>query len=309
VEENAPGDVNIENNWGNSIVIKHGEHLYSQLSHLYINSFKVSLGDYVRKGDVIALLGNSGRSPYPHIHFQLQSTPYVGSPTISWPISYYLKENQEGHLKLHSFQIPEEGELLSNIERAPLLQEAYSFIPGQVISWKEVQGDKSFEIKWIVGVNAYNQTYIYCEHSGSYAYLLNNGNMFYFLSFDGDRSSLLFHFYMANYQVLLGYYPDVIIKDQLPLSILPFGVIRIAQDFIAPFKRLLKISYELEYSGIDSDFNAKQMLLRSRVSNSVWGISRNRNNYEIELLNGRIDRFEIKSGGKKITAYRKDELN
>ena len=90
IEDNEIGDVNLNQNWGNSIVIKHSEYLYSQLSHLKAGSIEVSKGDTIRKGQVLALVGNSGRSPYPHLHFQLQATPYVGSATLEYPIGYYI---------------------------------------------------------------------------------------------------------------------------------------------------------------------------------------------------------------------------
>ena len=73
VEDNEIGEVNIKENFGNTIIIKHGEYFYSKLSHLKKDSFKVAVGDYVYKGTIIASCGNSGRSPEPHLHFQLQA--------------------------------------------------------------------------------------------------------------------------------------------------------------------------------------------------------------------------------------------
>ncbi len=44
VDDNAVGDVNLKENWGNSIVIQHAPGLYSQMSHLQHGSFKVTKG-------------------------------------------------------------------------------------------------------------------------------------------------------------------------------------------------------------------------------------------------------------------------
>lgn len=60
---------------GNYIVIKHGESEYSTLAHLKCGSIKVSVGDRVKKGQTLALCGNSGSSTEPHLHFQLQTGP------------------------------------------------------------------------------------------------------------------------------------------------------------------------------------------------------------------------------------------
>ncbi|MFM2286204.1 MAG: hypothetical protein RLZZ543_1701 [Bacteroidota bacterium] len=301
IEDNPPGKVNLENNWGNSIVIKHGEQLFSQISHLHPGSFRVSLGDYVHKGDIVALLGNSGRSPVPHIHFQLQRTPYVGSATQSWPLSYYLKVENNQH-KLVCFDVPKEGDTIQNIEVNSLLRDAFGFIPGQIMRFKVNDGKQETEIKWEVGVSIYNQAYIYCHASKSYAYMLNNGTMFYFLSFTGDRKSLLYQFYQGAYQVLLGYYPDIILRDQLPIHTLRRGFLRNVQDFVAPFWQFLHIRFKLEYTDLDSTFLPRHMVLRSQVGMYVGGVRRTRDVFEIELSNNRISRITAKNNTRKLVA-------
>lgn len=60
---------------GNSIVIDHGNGEFSMLAHLKHGSLKVSAGDTVKAGQEIAQCGNSGNSPFPHLHYHLQTTP------------------------------------------------------------------------------------------------------------------------------------------------------------------------------------------------------------------------------------------
>ena len=105
VPDNVVGEVNLKENWGNTVIIKHDEHLYSSLSHLKEGSVKVKEGDSIKKGDVIGRCGNSGRSPYPHLHFQMQETPYIGSLTLEYPISYYIRHSNGG-FRLKSFEFP-----------------------------------------------------------------------------------------------------------------------------------------------------------------------------------------------------------
>ena len=57
---------------GNYIVIQHYEHEYSVIAHILQNSFSVTVGDKVRRGQSIAKCGNSGNTSEPHVHFQLQ---------------------------------------------------------------------------------------------------------------------------------------------------------------------------------------------------------------------------------------------
>ncbi|MBF9141894.1 urea transporter [Hymenobacter properus] len=92
IEDNPIGEVNLRENWGNTVVLRHAPGLYSQLSHLRAHSVPVKPGDYVRRGDIVGTCGNSGRSPEPHLHFQVQATPYVGSRTVAYPLAYFVAE-------------------------------------------------------------------------------------------------------------------------------------------------------------------------------------------------------------------------
>lgn len=82
VVDNPPGEATTERNWGNYVIINHGFSEYSELSHFRQESITVYPGQIVQRGDIIGSCGNSGRSPVPHIHFQLQNTPKLGSDTI-----------------------------------------------------------------------------------------------------------------------------------------------------------------------------------------------------------------------------------
>jgi len=56
---------------GNWIAIDLGNERYAFYAHLRPGSIRVKAGDKVRKGQVIALLGNSGNAVGPHLHFHI----------------------------------------------------------------------------------------------------------------------------------------------------------------------------------------------------------------------------------------------
>ena len=60
---------------GNTIVLDLGGGVFASFSHLKRGSARVKLGQHVRRGDVLALCGNSGNSSEPHLHFQLMDHP------------------------------------------------------------------------------------------------------------------------------------------------------------------------------------------------------------------------------------------
>ncbi|MBS3947853.1 MAG: M23 family metallopeptidase [Dethiobacter sp.] len=60
---------------GNYVVMRHAEGEYSFLAHLRRDSLQVKVGDWVERGQVIGLCGNSGHSTEPHLHYHVQDHP------------------------------------------------------------------------------------------------------------------------------------------------------------------------------------------------------------------------------------------
>ena len=59
---------------GNYVVVDHQNGEFSAYCHLSERSIRVKVGDRVAQGDVIAKVGNTGRSTEPHLHFQLMDS-------------------------------------------------------------------------------------------------------------------------------------------------------------------------------------------------------------------------------------------
>jgi murein DD-endopeptidase MepM/ murein hydrolase activator NlpD len=57
------------NKYTNYITIMHSDGTFGVYAHIKYNGSKCKLGDYVKKGDVIAYSGNTGWSNGPHLHF------------------------------------------------------------------------------------------------------------------------------------------------------------------------------------------------------------------------------------------------
>lgn len=57
------------NGYGNQIEIDHGHGFVTKFAHL--SEFKVKVGDVVKRGDLIALTGNTGLSSGPHLHYEI----------------------------------------------------------------------------------------------------------------------------------------------------------------------------------------------------------------------------------------------
>ena len=77
IPENIPGPtsravpITMETVGGNHVILDLGGGAYAFYAHLQPGSLKVKLGNKVRRGQVIGLVGNSGNSTEPHLHFHV----------------------------------------------------------------------------------------------------------------------------------------------------------------------------------------------------------------------------------------------
>jgi hypothetical protein len=81
---------------GNYVVVDIGEGHFAFYAHLQPGSLTVRVGDRVRQGEVLGLLGNSGNSDFPHLHFHVVDSP---SPLASDGLPYEFRSfDSEGTL-------------------------------------------------------------------------------------------------------------------------------------------------------------------------------------------------------------------
>jgi len=77
IPENIPGvnsravPITLETVGGNHVILDLGGGRFAFYAHLQPGSLRVKVGDRVRPGQVLGLVGNSGNSTEPHLHFHL----------------------------------------------------------------------------------------------------------------------------------------------------------------------------------------------------------------------------------------------
>jgi murein DD-endopeptidase MepM/ murein hydrolase activator NlpD len=94
IPENIPGPasravpITLETVGGNHVILDIGNGHYAFYAHLKPGSLRVKMGDRVNKGATLGLVGNTGNSTEPHLHFHLADS---NSPLGSEGIPYVLE--------------------------------------------------------------------------------------------------------------------------------------------------------------------------------------------------------------------------
>lgn len=303
IDDNQIGDFELKNNWGNSVVISHGEGVFSQLSHLKKGSITVVKGQYVRKGELLASCGNSGRSPYPHLHFQFQSLGELGAATLNYPFSAFLTDTNH-QLQFHSASQPKLSETVLNNQIVDLLDVALDFVPGQIIRFSKEGNENAEIVEWKVEIDLYNNTYIRCQKTGSKAYFIRQPDIFYFTHFEGNRNNYLYDFFLGGYQLITGFNKGLKLQENITLSLFPNKVLLVLQDIVAPFYRFLNAKYTLIQKNMTNDLSSSRIALHTETKFCAFGYEIENKEYILAFENNQLQVFTIIDQTKKTILTR-----
>jgi len=73
--------------YGNVVILRHDSAVITLYAHNQV--MKVRLGENMKQGQVIALLGSTGHSTGPHIHFEMRRTNAALDPRTILPKSRF----------------------------------------------------------------------------------------------------------------------------------------------------------------------------------------------------------------------------
>jgi hypothetical protein len=87
---NYPTNIALDKADGNCVILDLGDHRYALYAHMQPGSIKVRSGEKVHLGQVIGLVGDTGNSIVPHLHFQVTGgTSSLSSNGLPYEISEF----------------------------------------------------------------------------------------------------------------------------------------------------------------------------------------------------------------------------
>ena len=239
--DNPIGQVDKENNWGNLVIIYDERGFYVEISHLAQHSVKVKEGDWVEVGTFLGLCGNSGYSPQPHIHIQVQLSPEIGAYTVPFSFVSYLSEN-----RFFSNNLPKEEEVVEPAYPDKSLDLKMSFILDTEYHYEVLKGGKVVDQLKITVRMSPDGTF-YFDSGRGVLYFGKQEGTFYFYRFDG-KDEYLKTFFMALPKLPLFYRKGVVWEDFIPIKIVAGEIKKSVVLFLSSFRHnFAKVSYKGEF--------------------------------------------------------------
>ncbi len=178
--DNPIGTVDTVNNWGNLVMIYDPRGVYVTLAHFAENSIVVNEGDWVVPGTYLGECGNSGYSPQPHLHLQVQWAMPMTSATLPFCFHRYTDEGMS-----FTNALPSEGKTISHYPVDPTWDQLTNFALDDVLNFEVIKkgsvvGHWSFRIAMSVDAT------FYMESATAKLYFGKVGGIWFSYSMEGN---------------------------------------------------------------------------------------------------------------------------
>lgn len=192
IPDNAPGQNNLDKNWGNCVMLYADAGYYVLLSHLKPDSISAPIGKRISKGDELGKCGNSGRSPIPHLHLQIQATGWFGAPTRPFVLKHYIETSADGGPLYHTSGVPESGTTIAPATANATLTEMLSgLLPGDYRYRLTADADKSWEETIKLDFDEYGRYRLRSQRHGAELIAFISDGVFYTTDYTGPGDSVL----------------------------------------------------------------------------------------------------------------------
>ena len=248
--DNKPGEVDTLNNWGNFVLIRLAGGPHVLLAHLRQHSLRVSTGDWVVPMQTLAHCGNSGRSPQPHLHMQVQSDAALGSPTTPFHLSGVLMTEPETDLPELSLNLqPAENTGIAPLMPDEILTQALHLPVGRCLDFQVRVNDQDWRSRRLTVELTLQGQFRLVSDGGASAAFEESGELLAFYDRSGPADPFLDGWLLAlgltTFEQKDCQWRDSASVDLLPLTMKQ----RLWRRLVRPFDAGLESRYRRRYHG------------------------------------------------------------
>ncbi|OGR10874.1 MAG: hypothetical protein A2277_20820 [Desulfobacterales bacterium RIFOXYA12_FULL_46_15] len=234
IPDNPVTSTNLDNSWGNYVILKHNQALFSILCHLGQKKITTHPYSIIKTGDPIGNAGSSGLAPYPHLHIQFQTSEFVGAPTVAMHFSDYLvrKKDQDEYIP---FGIPGEQQVVSNIPIDNGLKDMIGFELGKTTKYELITDSKTQQEYWTCDMESKGILFIESSLNRDRLLFLRNERSVSFIGYIGKKTSGLYLMSLAIDKIPFYTSERLVWHKSIPYSDVLFGFQSFFWEPILPF--------------------------------------------------------------------------
>ena len=244
LKDNHIGEVDHINNWGNYIIIKSDLGFYVEISHLMQYSVIHEVGTYVQEGTIIAKCGNSGYSPQPHIHIQVQDTGVIGAFTHEFIFDTYI---QGQHLLYNT--VPDNDTPVTATVINKNIASRFLFILDDTLTYDVYRYDQLVDTVVFTVKMDEKGAFYFSDLEGNRLYFYNTLKEYYFYHYQG-KSSYLKQLFIVAPRIPFISSQSVKYRDFLPVYLLKAPLQKLLIELVSTIKKdYYKIEKEYIFDG------------------------------------------------------------
>ena len=198
--DNKIGSVDQQNRWGNLVIIYDDRGFYVTVSHFQEQSITVQVGERVSVSSYLGKCGNSGYSPQPHLHVQVQAVPAVGAPTIPFEFQHFIQHTGYIHGGL-----PEKNTPIKPAEVSQTLDSVLCAVLDQQLHYNLIDQDRIIDrVTFTIRISPQSEYYL--DAGDAQLYFSQTNGFFQVHSVRGNNPALTM-IYKALARIPLAPYP------------------------------------------------------------------------------------------------------